>query len=90
MRRIISKDLGDRQRRAEEEEEASNPVLAELRERARQATRRLTDRALSNSSLIDDMITSFKCEVDLDLQRRADNPDLPWGPSYLQVNFEVL
>ena len=82
--------LGDRQRRAVEEEENSNPVLAELRERARQATRRLTDRARSNSSLIDDMITSFKSEVDLDLQRRVDNPDLPWGPSYLQVNYEVL
>ena len=90
MRRIISRDLGDRQRRAVEEEETSNPVLAELRERARQATRRLADRALRNSSLIDDMITSFKCEVDLDLQRRVDNPDLPWGPSYLQVNYEVL
>ena len=90
MRRIISRDLGDRQRRAVEEEETSNPVLAELRERARQATRRLADRALSNSSLIDTMITSFKSEVDMDLQRRVDNPNLPWGPSYLQVNYEVL
>ena len=87
MRRIISRDLGDRQRRAVEEEETSNPVLAELRERARQATRRLADRALRNSSLIDDMIASFKSEVDLDLQRRVDNPDLPWGPSYLQVKL---
>ena len=90
MRRIISRELGDRQRRAEEEEETSSPVLVELRERARQATRRLTDRALSVSPLIDDMITAFKCEVELDLQRREDNPDLPWGPSYQQVNFEVL
>ena len=87
MRRIISRDLGDRQRRAVEEEETSNPVLAELRERARQATRRLADRALSNSSLIDTMITSFKSEVDMDLQRRVDNPNLPWGPSYLQVKL---
>ena len=87
MRRIISRDLGERQRRAEEEEETSNPVLAELRERARQATRRLADRALSNSSLIDTMITSFKSEVDMDLQRRVDNPNLPWGPSYLQVKL---
>ena len=87
MRRIISRDLGDRQRRAVEEEETSNPVLAELRERARQATRRLADRALSNSSLIDTMIASFKSEVDMDLQRRVDNPNLPWGPSYLQVKL---
>ena len=87
MRRIIARDLGDRQRRAVEEEETSNPVLAELRERARQATRRLADRALSNSSLIDTMITSFKSEVDMDLQRRVDNPNLPWGPSYLQVKI---
>ena len=90
MRRIISRDLGDRQRRAVEEEETSNPVLAELRERARQATKRLSDSALSTSSHIDAMITAFKSEVDLDLQRRVDNPDLPWGPSYLQVNYEVL
>ena len=87
MRRIISRDLGDRQRRAVEEEETSNPVLAELRERARQATRRLADRALNNSSLIDGMIASFKSEVDMDLQRRVDNPNLPWGPSYLQVKI---
>ena len=90
MRRVISRDLGDRQRRAEEEEEASNPGLAELRERARQATRRLADRALRLAPLVDDIITSFKSEVERDLQRREDNPDLPWGPSYQQVNSEVL
>ena len=66
MRRVISKDLGDRQRRAEEQEEATMSGLEKF------------------------IITSFKSEVQRDLQRRQDNPDLPWGPSYQQASSEVL
>jgi len=83
-RRVISHDLADRKRKAEEEEEANNPILAELRDRAREAEKKLSKKKEENDPLFQFIIDSFKEEMERDFARREERPELPWGPSFKQ------
>jgi len=83
-RRKISRELSERKRKAEEEEDLANPELAELHELARQAEGKLSKKKEENDPLFQFIITSFKEEVEKDLRRRELQPDLPWGTSFQQ------
>lgn len=83
-RRKISNGLADRKRKFEEEEEANNPALAELREKARKAEKTLAKKKEENDPLFQFIIDSFREEMDRDFRRRELQPDLPWGPSFKQ------
>ena len=56
--------MADRKRKAEEEEEANNPILAELRERAREAEKKLSKKKEENDPLFQFIIDSFKEEME--------------------------
>ena len=61
---VYHKELVDRKRKADEEEEANNPALAELRERARQAEKELAKKKEENDPLFQFIINSFKEEME--------------------------
>jgi len=83
-RRKISNDLADRKRKFKEDEEANDPVLVELREKARKAEKTLSQKKEENDPLFQYIIDTFRDEMDRDFKRREVQPDLPWGPSFKQ------
>ena len=60
---FFPKNLADRKRKAEEDEEANNPALKEMRERMRQAEAKLSKKKEENDPLFQFIIDSFKEEM---------------------------
>ena len=57
-------ELSERKRKAEEEEELNNPELKDLRENARLAEIKLSEKKAENDPLFQFIINSFKEEVE--------------------------
>jgi len=88
-RRVISRELSNRKRKAEEEEELADPEIAEHREKARQAEAKLSKKKKENDPLFQFIINSFREETERDLKRRELHPERPWGTSFRQQLIEA-